>query len=578
MKKYGFRSITACLLAIGITTGPLGIAPANANVVESCYEQYCTVWFSHTSQIQTWQPPINARNMTFQVSGGQGGKSGGQGGRVTGTLSQIPSTLYIAVAGAGITGNSAAGGFNGGGQAGSGSNNEGSGGGSSDIRLGTNVESRIVVAGGGGGRGAGITPTPSPGGGLIAAAGKDGQGLGGGGGTQSAGGAGGAANGTGTSGSAGSLLVGGRGGTSSLYGGGGGGGGYFGGGGGGSDTDSSGKDAGAGGGGSSDADPLYTSNVSHIPGVKSGNGLVMLEYQLVPLFQSITSQTQLSNKSAIDFQIELSSPFANFSASHIQLIGDPGTCQPGTLTGSGTSFTYTAVDCIEGQVGISIPENSISVQGYSGPEVTQTSDLVNVDHTAPEVLEISQVGSELTIPISESVLQPGEENYSFTTSKNSCQVAFLVANTSETWLATLEGCEGAGYSFKILANSVLDFAGNTGPIEDIIFAVNVPAVQEVAAPAPRISSSTAGAPNRPSSQSSFSPDLDSSISPSEDSEVILAPSQRRQAAQSVVTASTSSDAVNSGLGWTVGLAIAGVLLLVAGLSMRRKGVSDLLVS
>ena len=73
--------------------------------------------------------------MTFQVSGGQGGKSGGQGGRVTGTLTQIPSTLYIAVAGAGITGNSAAGGFNGGGAAGSGSNNEGSGGGSSDIRL-----------------------------------------------------------------------------------------------------------------------------------------------------------------------------------------------------------------------------------------------------------------------------------------------------------------------------------------------------------------------------------------------------------------------------------------------------------
>ena len=586
MKKYRFSSITAGLLAIGITTGTLGIAPANANVVESCYEQYCTVWFSHSGQIQTWHPPINARNMTFQVSGGQGGKSGGQGGRVTGTLSQIPDTLYIAVAGAGITGNSAAGGFNGGGQAGSGSNNEGSGGGSSDIRLGTNVESRIVVAGGGGGRGAGITPTPSPGGGLIAANGKDGQGQGGGGGTQTAGGAGGLANGTGTSGSDGSLLVGGRGGTSSLYGGGGGGGGYYGGGGGGSDTDSSGNDAGAGGGGSSYADPLYTSNVAHSPGVKSGHGLVMFEYQLVPLFESITSQTQLSNKAAIDFQIELSGPFANFSASHIQLIGDPGTCQPGTLTGSGTSFTYTAVDCVEGQVGISIPENSISVQGYSGPEVTQTSDLVTIDRTAPEVSEITQEESELTIPMSESVLQPGDENYSFTSSKNSCQVESLVATSDQTWLATLDGCESASYSFKILANSISDFAGNTGPIEDITFTVSLPAVEEVAAPAPGASSTSTAAPSGPSSQISsvsapqagVSPDLASPSSTGEDSEVILAPSPRRQAAQSVIRASTSSDAVNSGLGWMVGLAIAGVLLLVAGLSLRRKGVSDLLAS
>jgi hypothetical protein len=363
MKKLKSSSITATLLAIGITAGTLGAIPASANYVESCYEQNCTVWFSHTGQIQTWHPPINARNMTFQVSGGQGGKSGGQGGRVSGTLTQIPSTLYIAVAGAGITGQGAAGGFNGGGTAGSGSNNEGSGGGSSDIRLGTSVESRIVVAGGGGGRGAGITPTPSPGGGLIAAAGKDGQGQGGGGGSQTSGGYGGLANGLGTSGSAGSLLTGGQGGSSNLYGGGGGGGGYYGGGGGGSDTDSSGNDAGAGGGGSSFADPYYTSNVTHFAGVKSGHGMVMIEYQLVPLFQSIGSQMQLTNSSSVDFQIELSGPFPNFSTDHIEIVGDPGICQPGTLSGSGTLFVYTVTDCIEGEVGIAIPENSISVQG-----------------------------------------------------------------------------------------------------------------------------------------------------------------------------------------------------------------------
>jgi hypothetical protein len=586
MKKYRFSSITSGILALGITMGTLGVLPASASYVESCYEQNCTVWFSHTGQIQTWHPPINARNMTFQVSGAQGGKSGGQGGRVTGTLTQIPSTLYIAVAGSGITGNSAAGGFNGGGQAGSGSNNEGSGGGSSDIRLAPNVESRIVVAGGGGGRGAGITATPSPGGGLIAAAGKDGQGQGGGGGTQTSGGSGGLANGTGSSGSAGSLLTGGTGGSSNLYGGGGGGGGYYGGGGGGSDTDSSGNDAGAGGGGSSFTDPLYTSNITHFTGVKSGHGMVMIEYQLVPLFQSLGAQTELTNSSSIDFQIQLSDPFPSFSASNIELIGDAGTCQPGTLSGSGTALVYTVTDCVDGQIGISILENSISEQGYSGPEVTQSSFLVSVDRTRPEVLEITKESSVLVIPISEPVFDPVVENYSFTSSKNSCQVESLAATSDQNWLATLAGCDGSSFSFKILANSVLDLAGNTGPLEDIAFEVSIPAVAEVGASNPNVSSTISGTPSAQSSpigsasspQASVSPDRAVPGSTIEDSEVTLVPGQRRQAAQSVIKASASSESENSALGWTVGMAIAGVLLLVAGLSIRRKGVSDLLVN
>ena len=576
MKKFKYSSITASILAIGMATATLGAIPASASYVESCYEQNCTIWFSHTGGLQQWTPPINARNMTFQVSGGQGGKSGGQGGRVTGTLTQTPSTLYIAVAGAGITGQSAAGGFNGGGQAGSGSNNEGSGGGSSDIRLGTDVESRIVVAGGGGGRGAGITLTPSPGGGLIAAAGKDGQAKGGGGGSQTSGGSGGLANGTGTSGSAGSLLTGGTGGSSNLYGGGGGGGGYFGGGGGGSDTDSSGNDAGAGGGGSSFADPLYTSNITHFTGVKSGHGMVMIEYQLVPLFQSIGAQTPLTNASSIDFQIQLSDPFPGFSANNIELIGDPGTCQPGTLSGSGTSLVYTVTDCLDGEVGISIPANSIAEQSYSGPEITQSSNMVTVDRTAPAVSDITQENSELIIPISETVLPPQADNYGFTSSNSACQVDSVTASRDQLWLATLSGCEGSSFSFTIVANSVVDLAGNTGPNADTSFAVTVPEPAGSAA-APVISSG----PKLPRILLEPAREQLSEVTletlPAQDSEVTQAPTQRRQAAQSVIAASTTADPVNSSLGWSVGLAIAGVLLLAAGLSLRRKGISDLLV-
>jgi hypothetical protein len=68
------------------------------------------------------------------------------------------------------------------------------------------------------------------------------------------------------------------------------------------------------------------------------------------------------------------------------------------------------------------------------------------------------------------------------------------------------------------------------------------------------------------------------VLPTEDSEVAESPTQRQQAAQSLITASATPEAASSSLGWIVGLTIAGALLLVAGFLIRRRAVSDLLVS
>jgi hypothetical protein len=202
--------------------------------------------------------------------------------------------------------------------------------------------------------------------------------------------------------------------------------------------------------------------------------------------------------------------------------------------------------------------------------------MVTVDRTAPAVLEITQEDSELIIPITEPVLQPQVDNYSFTSSNSACQVDSVAASSAQLWLVTLIGCEGSSFSFTIVANSVLDLAGNTGPEADTSFAVTVPEPAGSAV-APVISSVTKppnvlGVPAR-----ERSPLVTLETLPSQDSEVTKAPTQRRQAAQSVITASTAADPVNSSLGWTVGLAIAGVLLLAAGLSLKRRGISDLLV-
>lgn len=200
-----------------------------------------------------------------------GATAGGKGGYAVGEY--VPSAgqvLNIFVGGM-LTG------FNGGGGKRSGTSSNTNGGGASDVRVGGSaLANRIIVAGGGGG-GYGNAETWGKGG--------DGGGLTGAdgafnyikatGGTQSNGGQGGSnANGTGSDGLPGTLGVGGASGTQ----GGGGGGGYYGGGGG---------NVGGGGGGSSYIGTL--TNASTTPGLRSGDGLVVITLFNTPPTLTLTS-------------------------------------------------------------------------------------------------------------------------------------------------------------------------------------------------------------------------------------------------------------------------------------------------
>jgi hypothetical protein len=269
------------LPALALTFGALAPMPASASIVEECLEDQCTITFGYTGQIESLTFPDNATNVHFEVLGAQGGKTGGGGGLVTGTFTEVPEILYITVGGAGGSNTGEPGGFNGGGASGGSAGVEGSGGGASDIRIGYELSSRIVVAGGGGGRGSGLGSGGGAGGGLVGANGRTGQGAGGLGGTQSDGGLGGATNGQGTPGTAGDWGVGGTGGYGPLHGGGGGGGGYYGGGGGGADADSCCTDSGGGGGGSSYTDQSLVSNAVHTQGVRFGAGQITISYRLI---------------------------------------------------------------------------------------------------------------------------------------------------------------------------------------------------------------------------------------------------------------------------------------------------------
>jgi hypothetical protein len=207
--------------------------------------------------------------------GGNGTAPGGAGGHTTATIPVTPGeTLYVYVGGTGdVTGTA---GYNGGGSGiGGSTGNPGSGGGgASDVRRGgTTLNDRWVVAGGGGGgtENGGVA-FGGLGGGLTGGDANAGTNPWGctplvvaTGGTQSAGGLGGTSGSCAWNGQDGSFGQGGN--SYNNYRCAGGGGGWYGGGGAHNGT--------SGAGGSSYAHPSAT-NVTHLQGARTGNGLVVI--------------------------------------------------------------------------------------------------------------------------------------------------------------------------------------------------------------------------------------------------------------------------------------------------------------
>lgn len=290
--------------------------------------------FTYSGSVQSFTVPpcvfeitINANGATGAngatsviIGGGSGSGSnsiagsGAVGGVVSGTMSVTPGqVLYIYVGGAAV---GAVGGYNGGGNGGI--DGAGAGGGASDVRLGgTNLNDRIMVAGGGGGGGIGgcYTTTIFGGNGGVGGTGNgvngvnSAAGAGGLGGVGTTGGAGGAGCSCclGSAGVSGISGLGGNGGdggialcTNLKNSGGGGGGGYFGGGGGGGGsagtTGCSLNDTGAGGGGAGGSNYLlasFTSTTSVGGTAPSGNGSVTITYSV----SSIPTVTTTSDDS-----------------------------------------------------------------------------------------------------------------------------------------------------------------------------------------------------------------------------------------------------------------------------------------
>ena len=350
-----------------------------------------TSTFNYTGGAQTYIVPGGVTSLNVSLSGAAGGNAdgglGANGGTTTAILAVTPGqTIYVYVGGKGNNSGDLGGGttfgYNGGGAlAGGTAAFAGGGGGASDIRVGgTDLYSRVVVAGGGAGAGFAVPADGGIGGGLIGAPGLSSFTAAlGGNTTLGAGGAGEIADVS--TGNSGSFGVGGD--IDATGVGGGGGGGYFGGG-----AGSTGG-SGGGGGGSSYAGPSASSPV-FTQGDHSGNGIVTITPIVAshsPIFTHGVSQTyvvcQNSSASSITSLLQISDYDIGNTETWSVISGPTnGTVGvgPSALSNGGNvtplGFTYAPTPGYSGT-------DAFTVQVYDGTYTTTTTINVIINSIAP---------------------------------------------------------------------------------------------------------------------------------------------------------------------------------------------------
>lgn len=445
MTRFGASFLAIAWLAVG-----LGAPAAQAVTVGPT-----TITATGTT---TYTVPTGVTKVKVELWGARGGSSGGGnaalGAKVTAILSLCPSASCLAsfdvvVGGAGgayVSGGTSGGlgGSNGGGGAG---NNHyytdggaGGGGGATDIRVGSGLTDRVVVAGGGGGGASGSWDGT---GGEVGANGSSDL-TGGRGASQSAGGAGG----TGTiNGSSGALGLGGSGASGANYqrGGGGGGGGYFGGGGG---------SLGSGGGGGSSIGPeptayyagVATAFLSGSDSSNSGNGkAIITPFPNAPTVSAtpgnqqntVTVTPPSTGGTATSYTVTQS---RNSVTSTCTPSGTPLTCTFSSLTNGGSySYTATATNAA-GTSDPSSPTVAIPVGPVSATASTlsPTSSTIAADGSATQLLTVQARDS------AGYAISTGGATVAIAKSAGLGSVSAVTDNNNGTYTATVTAPSAAG--------------------------------------------------------------------------------------------------------------------------------------
>jgi outer membrane biosynthesis protein TonB len=195
--------------------------------------------------------------------------------------------------------------------------------------------------------------------------------------------------------------------------------------------------------------------------VRSGNGLVIIRYQLMP---TVTAFSGEQREQAALFNLSFSESVTGLAASDFQITAEG--CEIGEILGDGQSYEVWLIGCGHGLISLTLAANSVQ-GGTTGPASSAVAEL-DFDREPPEVswLEDAYALSttlEFKLNYSAAATLPSAEQFQV----SGCD-AFEVSSATDHILLTASGCEEGLVSVELAANSFADEHSNLSPSAALI--------------------------------------------------------------------------------------------------------------
>jgi hypothetical protein len=141
------------------------------------------------------------------------------------------------------------------------------------------------------------------------------------------------------------------------------------------------------------------------------------------------------------------------------------------MTGSGTDYTITIANCVDGNLAglVLNPLAVVDAAGNIGPSLANQTPVTKIDTTAP-IMRVTDVTAPGVggLPIwvfdsEEPTTGMAANKFTFSGTATSCVMNYTVLRAGLGWQVALTGCGIGSTQVTLAANAVTDTAGNTGP-------------------------------------------------------------------------------------------------------------------
>jgi hypothetical protein len=188
---------------------------------------------------------------------------------------------------------------------------------------------------------------------------------------------------------------------------------------------------------------------------------------------TLTPPQLSSNATTLSYAVTFSESVTGLTSSAFSVAGTAKGCELGTLEGSGASYTVDVTGCSEGTVQLELAaEAVVDAVGHPGPEPGVVASSVSIDRTSPTAhltAPATPSGAATltyTVVFGEPVLDFDAADLSLAGSAAGCTAA-IPAGSGASYTVAITGCSDGILGLTLQSGSVVDAAGNTGPVEAV---------------------------------------------------------------------------------------------------------------